>query len=236
MQGAHINLTVFDRDLNEYQNDLLNEVQVNLTVHNIQLGVETLPKTYTGPMGYSNITLSFYVTCAENWYGPYCNIFSQDFACDLPVPCHDNCVGVVCGENRHCVDGVDVYVCTCDSGFAGRKCEINIDDCEGVNCSGNRGRCIDGINSFQCECDSGYSGVLCEIANEGLPRCGIANSSQGSKQLIFLLWTANLSQKFIFRYQYSVYSSTWGDWMGLDNFSSTDNSSSSHLYWAKKER
>ena len=74
MQGAHINLIVFDRDLNEPQNDLLNEVQVNLTVKDIQLGVETLPKTYTGPMGYSNITLSFYVTCAENWYGPYCNI------------------------------------------------------------------------------------------------------------------------------------------------------------------
>jgi hypothetical protein len=182
MQGAQINLTVFDRDLNQPQNDLLNEVEVNLTVEDIQLGVETLSRTYTGPMGFSNITLSFYVTCAENWYGPYCNIFSQDFACDLPVPCHDNCVGVVCGENRHCVDGVDVYVCTCDDGFTGRECDINIDDCEGINCSGN-GICIDGVGSFQCECDSGYSGVLCEIASEGLPS---ANSFLGGKQTILL--------------------------------------------------
>ena len=96
MQGTHINLTVYDRDLNEPQNDLLIEVQENLTVGDIQLGVETTPKTYMGSIGYSNITLSFYVTCAENWYGPYCNIFSQDYTCDLPVPCHDNCVGVVC--------------------------------------------------------------------------------------------------------------------------------------------
>ena len=181
MQGAHINLTVYDRDLNKPQNDLLSKVQVNLTVNNTQLGVETAPKTYTGPMGYSNITLSFYVTCAENWYGPYCNIFHQDYTCDLPVPCHDNCVGVVCGGNRHCVDGPDVYVCTCDQGFTGRACEINNDECEGVNCSGN-GRCIDGMGSFQCECDSGYSGELCEVANEGLPRCSIANSFL-SKQL-----------------------------------------------------
>ena len=84
--------------------------------------------------------------------------------CDLPAPCHDNCAGVVCGENRHCVDGVDVYVCTCDAGFAGRHCEVNVDECEGVNCSGN-GRCRDGVDSYSCECDNGYSGAVCEITD-----------------------------------------------------------------------
>ena len=95
-------------------------------------------------MGQSNITISFSVVCAEYWYGQYCNFWcSQDknCECDLSVPCHNNCLGVVCGENRHCVDGVDIYVCTCDSGFTGKQCEIQMDECEGVSCSEN-GKCI----------------------------------------------------------------------------------------------
>ena len=158
-------MTVYDRDDN-HRDDKLHEIEVDLRVGSTELGTETAPITYTSQMGFSNITLSFYVTCAENWYGPYCNIFCQrkDCLCDLPVPCHDNCMGVICGENRHCVDGVDVYVCTCDDGFTGRYCEINLNECEGVNCSGN-GKCIDGVDSFYCDCDIGYSGTTCEIAN-----------------------------------------------------------------------
>ena len=145
------------------------EARVNLTTSNTQLGVESAPVMYTGPTNGSNLTASYLVTCAEYWYGEDCNYWCQDFRCmcDLPVPCHDNCVSVVCGENRHCVDGVDVYVCTCDAGFAGRRCEVNVDECEGVNCSGN-GRCRDGVDSFSCECDSGYSGAVCEIADANI--------------------------------------------------------------------
>ena len=155
--------------LDEYASvgsNLLYEAQLNLTTDNIQVGVETTQVTYTGPMGHSNITISFILVCAEHWFGRHCNFWclEESCECDLPVPCHNNCVGVVCGENRHCVDGVDEYVCTCDQGFTGRECEINIDECEGVNCSGN-GKCIDGVDSFQCECDSDYVGVLCEITN-----------------------------------------------------------------------
>ena len=152
------------------------EARTNLTIGNIQLGVETAPVTYTGPFSGTNLTVSFVITCAEYWYGPDCNYWCQDddCTCDLPVPCHDNCVGVVCGENRHCVDGVDVYVCTCDAGFVGRQCEVNVDECAGINCSGN-GRCIDGVNSFSCECDAGYSGVMCEISNrEDTPGSNLA--------------------------------------------------------------
>ena len=48
----------------------------------------------------------------------------------------------------------------CDLGFTGANCETNINECIGVNCSGN-GQCVDGINSFTCNCNDGYSGSLC---------------------------------------------------------------------------
>ena len=84
-------------------------------------------------------------------------------------------MGVVCGENRHCVDGVNMYTCTCDQGFTGRRCDINVDECESVNCSTN-GRCIDGVGSFYCECDSGYSGMLCEVASTSIASNGLGKS------------------------------------------------------------
>lgn len=158
----------------QYQNRseetiILSEAQLNLSINNVQLGIEITPPTFTGPLDQSNLTVSAVVTCAEHWFGQHCDIWCQgpNCVCNKPVSCHDNCVGVVCGENRHCVDGVDQYVCTCDHGFTGRgrTCETNIDDCEGFNCSGN-GRCIDGPGYFQCECDMGYSGVLCDITDE----------------------------------------------------------------------
>ena len=115
----------------------------------------------------ANLTISCVVICAENWNGLCCNMScnQMDRKCDFPMPCHDNCVGLVCRASRHCVDGVDVYVRTCDAGFVGRQCEVNVDKCKGVNCSGN-GRCIEEVNSFSCECDAGYSGVMCEIVSK----------------------------------------------------------------------
>ena len=175
-QGVQISVAAMQ------SNTTLCEADANLTINNIEIGVETAPLTYTGPVGRSSITTSFAIVCAEYWYGPYCNSWCAGENCqfDLPVPSHDNCVGVVCGENRHCVDGVNTFTCICDGGFTGRNCNININDCEGVNCSGN-GRCIDGVDSFQCECDSGYSGVLCEIANT--VQCDTASTDSESDML-----------------------------------------------------
>ncbi|XP_025066105.1 neurocan core protein [Alligator sinensis] len=68
------------------------------------------------------------------------------------------------------VEGVagyrDVSSCTCDPGFTGENCEIDIDDCLSSPCQ-NGGTCIDEINSFVCLCLPSYGGSLCEKDTEG---------------------------------------------------------------------
>ena len=167
IQGVQVYLAAYDKDGEDRNaDDILYNININLTTDNIPLGMETAPVTYTGPMGYSSIVLSFHVVCAENWYGPDCNRWCQGdhCVCDLSVPCHNNCLGVICGDNSHCVDGVNAFTCVCDAGYTGKYCERNIDECEDVSCSGH-GHCVDEVNSFVCECEVGFTGRYCSEGN-----------------------------------------------------------------------
>ena len=78
----------------------------------------------------------------------------------------NDCNNITCSGNGQCVDGVDSFTCTCNTGFVGELCETNINDCAGIMCSGN-GQCVDGVNSFTCVCNSGFVGNLCEVEIRG---------------------------------------------------------------------
>ena len=58
-------------------------------------------------------------------------------------------------------DLVAGHSCSCVAGFSGSNCEVNIDDCQTVNCSGN-GVCQDEVATFTCVCQPEYTGQLCE--------------------------------------------------------------------------
>ncbi len=45
-------------------------------------------------------------------------------------------------------------------GYQGINCEVNINDCLGVNC--HNGACIDGLGEFTCRCREGFSGKYCQ--------------------------------------------------------------------------
>ena len=97
------------------------------------MGEETRPQVFNGTFGFAYIEMSFKVECSVSHYFPNC-----DTSCEL--------------EGN----------CTCLSGYTGPLCEVNINDCIGVNCSGN-GECIDGVNAFNCNCFHGYSGNMCKV-------------------------------------------------------------------------
>lgn len=68
---------------------------------------------------------------------------------------------LICLNGGSCHNNFENFTCECADGFAGRHCEININECEGQVCH-NNGICQDGINHFTCKCKPGYTGLLCD--------------------------------------------------------------------------
>lgn len=52
-------------------------------------------------------------------------------------------------------------MCVCPAGYAGARCETNIDDCLNHSCA-NNATCIDGVLSYTCACAAGFMGELCD--------------------------------------------------------------------------
>ncbi|XP_052018599.1 neurocan core protein [Apodemus sylvaticus] len=80
-------------------------------------------------------------------------------------PCENN----PCLHGGTCHSSGAVYGCSCDQGYAGENCEIDIDDCLCSPCE-NGGTCIDDVNGFVCLCLPSYGGSLCEKDTEGCDR------------------------------------------------------------------
>ena len=56
------------------------------------------------------------------------------------------------------------YKCHCTTGYTGKNCSVNIDECIGNLCQ-NGGQCIDGINSYECDCSAiDFHGDFCETS------------------------------------------------------------------------
>ncbi|XP_012517869.1 PREDICTED: sushi, nidogen and EGF-like domain-containing protein 1 [Propithecus coquereli] len=62
-----------------------------------------------------------------------------------------------------CVTGNPSYTCSCLSGFTGRRCHLDVNECASHPCQ-NGGTCTHGVNSFSCRCPAGFGGPACETA------------------------------------------------------------------------
>ncbi|XP_067138604.1 LOW QUALITY PROTEIN: sushi, von Willebrand factor type A, EGF and pentraxin domain-containing protein 1-like [Centruroides vittatus] len=80
-----------------------------------------------------------------------------------------------CNNLGTCINIENNYICHCPTGFQGKQCEINIDDCSEELCL-NNGTCIDGINQYSCLCVPGFTGLNCEI---NIDDCSIDNCLNG---------------------------------------------------------
>lgn len=67
-----------------------------------------------------------------------------------------NISGSPCEHGGVCVNTPGSYRCDCPTGFSGRRCEVNINECESNPCQ-NEGTCIDERGSFRCICMPGKS-------------------------------------------------------------------------------
>ncbi|KAM5271042.1 sushi, nidogen and EGF-like domain-containing protein 1 isoform 5-T7 [Hipposideros larvatus] len=76
-----------------------------------------------------------------------------------------------------CVTGNPSYTCSCLSGFTGRRCHLDVNECASHPCQ-NGGACTNGINSFSCQCPDGFGGPTCETAKSPCDATECANGGQ----------------------------------------------------------
>ena len=79
--------------------------------------------------------------------------------------CLDDCEEMTCYNKGTCLDDLFSFICECNAGFTGARCETNIDECQGSICH-NNGSCIDDINNYICNCACGFQGRTCLVPGD----------------------------------------------------------------------
>ena len=105
------------------------------------------------------------------------------------------CVTNSCAQNECVADntescsvtGEGTYACACKKGFAGNRCQEDVDGCAGNPCGAN-GDCADTVGAntndvaYKCKCTGNWAGLKCDAIGDSCtdtPRCS-ASESQGT--------------------------------------------------------
>ena len=62
-------------------------------------------------------------------------------------------------------DLVNGFYCLCETGYTGRLCETDYNECDSNPCL-HGGRCADHNGYYKCHCPPGYSGAQCEVCHQ----------------------------------------------------------------------
>ena len=72
----------------------------------------------------------------------------------------DECLSSPCKNDGECIDGMSKFVCNCNSGSTGVRCELVLNACYSNPCA--YGNCVKKSDfNFECICYAGYEGVNC---------------------------------------------------------------------------
>ncbi|XP_014113454.1 PREDICTED: protein crumbs homolog 2 [Pseudopodoces humilis] len=121
-----------------------------------------LAENFTGCLGRVQIGGIFLPFPAHRPY-PQPEQFQQAGPGSVRLGCSgaDVCASGPCLNAGTCEDLFNSFRCGCSAGWAGQRCEANIDDCQPSPCV--HGDCVDAVADFQCECFRGFIGKRCDI-------------------------------------------------------------------------
>jgi hypothetical protein len=70
-----------------------------------------------------------------------------------------------CLNGATCVDGLANYTCLCPSGFEGRDCQTDVDECQlpTTLCGIHSTTCTDLVGDYRCVCEPGWTGRHCDV-------------------------------------------------------------------------
>lgn len=79
-----------------------------------------------------------------------------------------------------CTDKLGGFSCSCSSGFTGRYCEADIDECASNPCNGEGSlACVQLNNNYKCACMEGWEGKGCEVRMQNCPREAVVCENGG---------------------------------------------------------
>ncbi|XP_046380159.2 sushi, von Willebrand factor type A, EGF and pentraxin domain-containing protein 1-like [Haliotis rufescens] len=86
----------------------------------------------------------------------------SDSFIQIPSECDDTdeCLSSPC-IHGDCNDDLNGYTCSCEDGYHGDNCDVNMDDCLENECT-NGGTCVDGVAEYTCRCTPEYTGQYCD--------------------------------------------------------------------------